>query len=110
MVPNLNILGEYKVLRNCIVLPMHFVPKDENDGAAKIFEHSATVPSPIQENEEQEVLDRIEAARCGEGAYSKVYRVRIDPNHHRLSQVIKYSSNFVTVKLTGFRIQIACWP
>lgn len=90
MAPDFNTLGEHKRLEPCVVLPMHFVPKVGEDSTAGTLESSAKGLSPPLKDAEQVVLDPKILASCGAGAHSRVYRVRIDADHHRLSPVAKY--------------------
>ena len=48
-----------------------------------------------EEEEEEEDNPEKKAAHCGSGAYSNVYKVRIDPAHHKLTKV---SKTFVILK------------
>lgn len=89
MAPVFNTLGEHKQLPSCSVLPMHFVSKIDENSTAGNPETVAEGFSPPGETEEQVVLRQKNLAFCGSGAYSNVYRVRIDPDHHRLSEVAK---------------------
>ncbi len=89
MAPVFDILGEHQILRSCFVLPIHFVPKVDQDGTVGSPKNVAKGLPPLSEAEEQVVLRRRELANCGSGAYSRVYRVRIDPDHHKLSPVTK---------------------
>ena len=55
---------------------------------SKYMEYCPSVVMPIQYPNGNK-----KSAYCGSGAYSEVYRIQIDPNHHKLSKVI--SSTFV---------------
>ena len=63
--------GEHKRLHRRTVVPIHYHPKEE-------------VEEKKPDEEDTTVTQR---AYCGSGAYSNVYRVKIDPAHHRLSKV-----------------------
>lgn len=91
MAPMFNGLGEHKELSSSVVLPIHFVPMDGENTPAGNREKGQSSPT---EDEEHEVLRQKSLARCGSGSYGRVYRVRIDPDHHRLSQVIGYLPQF----------------
>lgn len=90
MAPVFNTLGEHKRLDSRVVLPIHFVPKVDEDSTAGTLEGSAKELSPSSKDAEKVVSDPKDLACCGAGAYSRVYRVRIDADHHRLSPVAKY--------------------
>jgi hypothetical protein len=90
MAPVFNILGEHKALPSCIVLPMHYVPKIDEDSTGGSSEDLPNALSSFKENEEEVTRRQKGDASCGYGAYSIVYRVRIDSDHHRLSQVGHY--------------------
>lgn len=108
MAPVFNNPGEHKRLPSCIVLPIHFVPKVVEDSLTRNQANFAEVVSPHAEDEEQVVLRQKSLACCGSGAYSRVYRVRIDPDHHRLSQVAKYLQAFAIAVLISLRTETAC--
>lgn len=86
MTPVFNTPGEHKILPSCSVLPIRFVPKDDTVGNP---ETAAAGLSLSTEAEEQVVLREKSLAHCGSGAYSRVYRVRIHPDHQKLSKVSK---------------------
>ena len=73
MAPVFETPGEHKILRSYPVLPIHFVSKDGPVASTRNFSE-----------EHQRDL-----AYCGSGAYSRVYRVRIHPDHHKLSEVAR---------------------
>ena len=78
-------IGEHQRFDPHTVLPMAFHPKLQ-DGLDPLPEEMEN------ESEEEEIRDNQDnsakrKAYCGSGAYSNVYRVRIDANHHRLSRV-----------------------
>ena len=69
---------------------------------SKYMEYSASVVMPIQYWDKlgtkysgADGLKR--SAYCGSGGYSEVYRIKIDPNHHKLSKVILLTSMFKMV-------------
>lgn len=90
MAPVFAMSGEHQSFPSCVVLPIEFVPKEHPTETPMVY---AKGVSPPTENEEQVAL-RKDLALCGSGAYSRVYRVRIDPDHHGLSEVTKFSPKF----------------
>ena len=84
--------GEHQDFESHVVIPIHFIPveKDEDDilraGRQKELEKPKGGTS--------RVTDAKQSACCGSGSYSNVYRVRIDPDHHRLQKVSETSSIF----------------
>ena len=80
-----NKLGEHQVFHHHIVVPIHFCPMDEDsDGLDSELAHEERDRKQITHSRQ---TDPKQGAFCGEGAYSKVYRVRLDPNHHTLARV-----------------------
>ena len=77
--------GEHQVFHHYIVVPIHFCPMDEDsDGPDSELAHGERDIKKITHSRQ---IDPKQGAFCGEGAYSQVYRVRIDPNHHTLARV-----------------------
>ena len=77
--------GEHQVFPHHIAVPIHFCPMDE-DSDGSDFE-LAYVGRNIEQMTHARQADAKQRAFCGEGAYSMVYRVRLDPNHHTLAKV-----------------------
>lgn len=79
-------VGEHQDFDNSVVIPIHFVPIGEGQGkmmkagCQRDLENGIGNPSRVTDVAKQ-------SACCGSGAYSNVYRVRIDPDHHRLLKV-----------------------
>lgn len=83
-------VGEHQDFHDSVVIPIHFVPVEEDQDEimkagrqkdiAKVMETASRVTDDVKQS-----------ACCGSGAYSNVYRVRIDPDHHRLSKVSSIS-------------------
>ncbi|KAL8776006.1 MAG: hypothetical protein Q9194_003448 [Teloschistes cf. exilis] len=76
--------GEHKQLHLSTVLPLQYYPREEGRRQCFPEGHEA-----ISENEKSE-FGKKEAslkqrAFCGSGAFSEVYRVKLDPAHHKLS-------------------------
>lgn len=93
MAPEFNTVGEHKALHSCVVIPVHFHSTQQTVGSNAEDEiGNSNSSAPSLENEDDAEKKK---ACCGSGAYSKVYRVRIDPDHHRLSQVISVQFNLV---------------
>lgn len=78
--------GEHQDLDHNVVIPIHFVPVDEGQddimraGRRRDLEKAT-------ESSTRVIDDAKKDACCGSGAYSNVYRVRIDPDHHELLEV-----------------------
>ena len=83
-------IGKHQDFAPCVVIPIHYIPVDEGaidfviEGRRKDMEYDTPYAS---DSEKQN-------ACCGLGAFSKVYRVRIDPDHHQLSEVSTLDSIF----------------
>ena len=74
--------GEHKRLPRWIVVPIHYHPKERHED--DVLDEGSETSSEVEEKKLDEVMQR---ASCGSGAHSNVYRVKIDPEHHRLSKV-----------------------
>ena len=85
MAPEFNTIGEHKILHSCVVVPMHYFPREQAIGANPEDETGNSNGSAPPLMNEDDVEKR--KAYCGSGAFSEVYRVRMDPDHHKLSQV-----------------------
>ena len=85
--PEFNKVGEHQIFDPCVVLPIRFQQReqitkgDTDNKAGKRAMSRSSLHSTDKDNVEKE------EAFCGSGAYSKVYCVKIDPDHHMLSQV-----------------------
>ena len=90
MAPEFNEIGEYKALHPCCVIPMHFYPKDRVPGSTTEETENGNGSGSQSENGDDAEKDN---ACCGFGAFSKVYRVRIHPDYHKLSRVTKCCSS-----------------
>ena len=79
------VLGEHKTLHSHTVVPLHFYPKahGKDDLDREVIEVCGNEP---QNSTSKEGAIKA-AAWCGSGAYSNVYCVKMNPNHHSLSQV-----------------------
>ena len=79
-------IGEHQDFHQTVVIPIHFVPVEEKQdeimkaGRQRDLEEERGSTTSVTDDAKQ-------SACCGKGAYSNVYRVRIDPDHHRLSKV-----------------------
>ena len=79
--------GEHQTFAPTTAVPIHYYPRDDLLKENKHQFHDAQSEPNIElENVEKDVEEK-QRAYCGSGAYSKVYRVRINPAHHRLSKV-----------------------
>ena len=77
--------GEHQEIPRGTVVPIHYCPKDDPKSSADIDQALAPRGKPRFPSGKRET-DKTKA-HCGSGAYSNVYRVRIDPAHHTLSKV-----------------------
>lgn len=78
--------GEHKKLYNSTVVPMQYHSK-EIHGGEYLNEETETLSEVEERGYDEERTTPRQKACCGSGAYSNVYRVRVDPAHHRLSKV-----------------------
>ena len=79
--------GEHKGLHPSIVVPLHFCPRADGKNNMILKEADSSV-NELQDPYSQEIAAKKKmAAECGSGAYSNVYCVKLDPNHHGLSKV-----------------------
>ena len=79
-------IGGHQDFHHSVVIPVHFIPvEDGQDDVMK--EGRRKDREKVRGNLSRVIDDAKERACCGSGAYSNVYRVRIDPDHHRLSKV-----------------------
>ena len=100
MAPEFNTIGEHKSLHSCVVIPVHYHSTEQTTGSnTEDATGNSNNSAPSLENEDDAEKKK---ACCGSGAYSKVYRVRIHPDHHRLSQVIPMQFNLIPAPLTRF--------
>lgn len=77
--------GEHKTLHSLDVVPLHFCARaDGNDDVDR--EVTELPRNQLQHSSSEESAIKT-AAFCGNGAYSNVYCVKMDPNHHSLSTV-----------------------
>ena len=88
-------LGEHKRLHKGTVVPVHYYPREIEDVAFFNSRHGSASEKETENDDEDKESDKYRA-HCGSGAYSKVYRVRIDPAHHRLTKVRKFAFLFGT--------------
>lgn len=78
-----------------VIIPIHFkekkryddYPAEEQNEHYRRHEKIANDPNSISPDGDNDDGDAKTKAYCGAGAYSTVYRINIDPGHHRLSQV-----------------------
>ena len=79
-------IGEHQDIHQSVVIPLYFIAVEEDQdenmktGRERDLERKTGGPSLATD-------DPKHSACCGSGAHSFVYRVRIDPEHHRLSKV-----------------------
>lgn len=78
--------GEHQALHNRTVMPLHYHPFDHHNDSVRSGARETTSEFEDRELDDEENLTK-QLACCGSGAYSNVYRVRLDPEHHRLSKV-----------------------
>ena len=79
--------GQHKILHPSIVVPLHFYPRVAGRKNMNVEEIITSVNELQDSHSEEVAAKKKEAARCGSGAYSNVYCVKLDPNHHGLSKV-----------------------
>lgn len=79
--------GEHKKLHRCTVVPVQFHPQEEQDNGLRHERSDMNLEIEANKPDDEEVTPLQRRAYCGSGAFSKVYRVRLDPEHHRLSKV-----------------------
>lgn len=76
--------GEHQYLHSQVVIPIHFHPKEDDEQALYRDEDDSLNSLP-------QVLNGASQPRrnavCGVGAYSTVYRINLDPDHHKLVEV-----------------------
>lgn len=77
--------GEHQSLDHLRVVPIYFCPKD--DAGAESPSGDVKEIGQGTETMYDGGSSAKDKARCGRGAFSTVYRVRLDPNHHALSKV-----------------------
>ena len=80
--------GQHNILHSSIVVPLHFYPRTNGRKDMNMEEADSPV-NQMQDpyNDEEFAAKEKTAAECGSGAYSNVYCVKLDPNHHGLSKV-----------------------
>ena len=78
--------GQHQKLPKATVVPIHFHPKDSNP-TTTLGDPQETISEEEMTSDEEDANSEKKRAHCGSGAYSNVYRVRIDPAHHRLTKV-----------------------
>lgn len=79
-------IGEHQDLDHNVVIPIHFVPVDEDQDEIMRAGRRRDLEK-VTESSTRVIDDAKQVACCGSGAYSNVYRVRIDPDHHELLKV-----------------------
>ena len=77
--------GQHKRLHSHAVVPLHFYPRahSQNELDSEITEGYGDKAQNLPTKESAIKKD----AKCGSGAYSKVYCVKMNPSHHSLSVV-----------------------
>lgn len=81
--------GDHQDFHAQVVIPIHFHPKESGEVSFHQDEDdhlSSSSPQPLS-GASQPKQDPKQEALCGSGAYSTVYRVKIEPSHHNLSEV-----------------------
>lgn len=79
--------GQHKNLHPSIVVPLHFCPRANGRKNMNLEEVDSSVNELQDSYSEEFAAKEKTAAECGSGAYSNVYCVKLDPNHHGLSKV-----------------------
>ena len=85
--------GEHQKLPKATVVPIHFHPRNSDTTTTLVDPHETSSDEEMTSDEEDANSEK-RRAHCGSGAYSNVYRVRIDPAHHRLTKVSKGHISF----------------
>lgn len=80
------VVGEHQDLDTEQVIPLQYCPSTAEEGS--ILQEEPTSRSPVVQV--QAYSSDKEKARCGSGSFSEVFRIRMDPSHHRLA-VVSYS-------------------
>ena len=79
-------IGEHQDFHHSVVIPIHFIPVEENQD--ELMKAGRQMDLEEGKGGTQYVTDDAKySACCGRGAYSNVYRIRIDPDHHRFEKV-----------------------
>jgi len=101
-------IGGHQKLDPHTVIPMKFHPKLQN--AHDLMPEEIENESEIEESRINDDSSPKGRAYCGSGAYSNVYRVKIDPDHHRLSKVGAHNMSYhIKAKYdVGSRLDLRC--
>ncbi|KAL8747676.1 MAG: hypothetical protein Q9190_000472 [Brigantiaea leucoxantha] len=83
-----NIVGDHQSLSSDTVVPIYYHPTEGNEKSINQDEGQGT-PNLGSESHPGRRKSKDNAC-CGTGAFSAVYRVKIDPDHHQLSEVCLY--------------------
>lgn len=75
--------GQHQDLHKSTVIPIHYCSSDADQSLGEATKSRSEAGQRCQQEGEKEKKD----SYCGSGAYSSVYRVKIDPAHHSLSEV-----------------------
>lgn len=92
------IIGGNQKLDKGTVIPVHYYPMDIDSVASTDSCRGSVSEEEAEDDDEDKESDKYRAY-CGSGAYSNVYRVRIDPAHHNLARVSDYT--FLSGTSTG---------
>ncbi|KAF6234580.1 hypothetical protein HO173_007206 [Letharia columbiana] len=76
-------VGEHQNFHRSDVIPINFIPVEEDQDEIMKAGRQRDLEKGIG-NTSRVADEAKKSACCGSGAYSNVYRVRIDPDHHRL--------------------------
>lgn len=79
-------IGEHQKFSSCVVVPISY--KDMTTHDSSPAEEDPNSVSTDSDNDDDAKKKR--RALCGKGAYSNVYCVNINPDHHRLSKVSEF--------------------
>lgn len=82
--------GDHHRFAKEIVLPIHYHPKPDDQTTSRAPGTGDTSEKEIESDEEESENSDKHKALCGSGAFSKVYRVRLDPAHHSLTKVSEF--------------------
>ena len=79
-------VGEHQDFHHGVVIPIRFIPVEEDQDDIMKAGRRRDLERELGRTP-RATDDARKSACCGWGAYSFVYRVRIDPDHHRLAKV-----------------------
>lgn len=79
--------GTHQDLQHGVVVPVYYFPKTEDEDSILQEDHSTGGSAPENPKQPLTWLEAKDKSRCGSGAFSEVFRVKIDTDHHGLEEV-----------------------